>query len=505
MERIPGVSESDWNAIPAAVRVFIELRLTELETQNAELRRRCDALEARVAQLEAQLAKTSRNSHKPPSSDGPAKPPRTQSERTPSGKKPGGQPGHSGNTLRMRDNPDARIQHRVEQCQGCHRDLSGQKPDEVKERQVLDLPPMKLLCTAHEQETKICPSCGQRNEASWPGLLATESGQVIYGSELRSLCVYLTNAQYLPYQRTSEFILDLFGQKVSVGTLTSWTDKAYEGLESTEKVIVDQLAASEGPVHFDETGIRVEEKNQWLHSASDQKLTHFAYHEKRGSEAMQAIGILPRFQGTAVHDRWESYFGYESCRHGICGAHLLRDLRFAWEQEGERWAKNMRRLFGQMNAAVKEAKGKGQTRFNRPTLQYWEKRYRRILAQGFEYHKKLTHKDKRLHFEPAKRGRKKQRYGKNLLDALHEHQASVLLFIHDFSVPFTNNQGERDIRMSKVKLKISGCFRTAEGAQRFCRIRGYLSTARKQGWSLLQAMRSVFLESPLQPARCCPA
>jgi transposase len=201
MERIPGISDADWNAIPPAVRVFIELRITELETQNRELQARCAALEVRVAQLEAQVAKNSRNSHKPPSSDGPAKPPRTQSERKPSGKKPGGQPGHSGSTLRVRSDPDQRVRHPVNQCRGCHRDLPHRKPDEVTERQVLDLPPMKLLCTAHEVETKVCPGCGEMNRASVPGLLATETGAIIYGPAFRSVCVYFSTAQFIPSDR----------------------------------------------------------------------------------------------------------------------------------------------------------------------------------------------------------------------------------------------------------------------------------------------------------------
>lgn len=502
MERIPGISAADWNALPPAIRVFIELRITELETQNRELQARCAALEARISQLEAQVAKNSRNSHKPPSSDGPAKPSRTQSERKSSGKKPGGQPGHSGSTLRLRKNPDRRVRHSVNQCSGCHLNLSGQKPDHVKVRQVLDLPPMKLTCTAHEVETKTCQGCGQVNRARFPGLLATESGSVIYGPELRALCVYLSTAQFVPVDRTQEVIADLFGQKISEGSLQNWTVKADEGLATTEKAIADGVAAARGPAHFDETGIRVDGKNRWLHSASTETLTHYGFHEKRGVEAMQEIGILPRFRGIAIHDRWESYFSYENCQHGLCGAHLLRDLRFAWECEGERWAKNMRRLFGQMNGAVKSAKDRGQTRFNAQTIQYWESRYRRILAQGQEYHEKLNRRDaRRGPVAPAKkRGRKKQRYGKNLLDAFEKHEQSVLFFIRDFTVPFTNNQGERDIRMGKVKLKISGCFRTPEGARRFCRIRGYLSTARKQGKSLLEAIQSVFLGAPWQPS-----
>lgn len=495
MERIPGLTEEEWLALPLAVRAYIELqdrRIAELEARNA-------ALEKRVAALEAQLAKNSSNSHKPPSSDGPGKIPRTQSEREKSGRKPGGQGGHSGTTLRKRLKPDRRVRHAVNCCGRCRMDLSKRKPDSVEERQVFDLPVLKLECTQYEVETKTCPGCGTETQAEWPELLAKEASSAVYGPNLRALCVYLTAGQFVPYERASQLIDDLFGQNISRGTIVSWNGKAAVELLSTEAKIATLLANDLGGVHFDETGIRSEGKTRWLHSASNDFLTHYGFHEKRGTKAMDEIGILPRFGGTAIHDRWQSYFDYEGCRHALCGAHLMRDLRFAWEQEGERWAKNIRRLFGKMNMAIKEAKVRGQIRFNAPAIKYWEARYRRILRQGFDYHQMKDRKEGKAS-EPGKRGRKKQRYGKNLVDALAGHEESVLLFLNDFSVPFTNNQGERDIRMSKVKLKVSGCFRSDQGARDFCRIRGYISTAKKQGWGLLDAIKSVFLGAPLQPA-----
>jgi len=379
MERIPGVTEEEWLALPVAVRIYIELqdrRIAELEARNA-------ALEARVAALEAQLAKNSSNSHKPPSSDGLTKLPRTLSEREKSGRKPGGQGGHSGTTLRKRLNPDSRVRHAVNCCGQCKMDLSNRKPDSVEERQIFDLPALKLECTQHEVETKMCPGCGTDTQAAWPDLLAKEASSAIYGPNLRAFCVYLTAGQFVPFERASQLIEDLFGQNLSRGTIVSWNSKAAMGLLSAENRIATLLADDLGSVHFDETGIRSEGKNCWLHSASNDFLTHYGFHEKRGTKAMEEVGILPRFGGTAIHDRWQSYFDYANCRHGLCGAHLLRDLRFAWEQEGERWAKNIRRLFGKMNMAVKAAKAKGQARFNAPTIKYWEARYRRILQRGF--------------------------------------------------------------------------------------------------------------------------
>lgn len=491
MERIPGVSQREWDGLPAAVRVYIAL------AQNAF--KEIAVLKARVDQLEAQVSKNSTNSHKPPSSDGPAKPLRTSSSRDRSGKKPGGQGGHSGSTLKKRIDPDERIRHRVGQCIGCRRDLSRQRPDEVVERQVFDLPPVKMLCTAHEVEIKHCPDCGTCNKAPWPAPLASEQGAAIYGPSVRALGVYFMNEQLIPGLRTSQVLEDLFGHRISSGTLRNWTSMAADELEERDTQIADHLANDRGCVNFDETGIRSEGKNRWLHSASNEKLTHFEVHVKRGGVAIDDIGILPRFKGTAIHDRWEPYFGYETCRHGLCGAHLIRDLRFVWEADGECWAKNMKRLLVKINDAVKAAKTKGQSRLNSPTIEYWVARYRRLLSTGFDLHRSRDRCEGNLEKRNS-RGRKKQRPGKNLLDALGKHEESVLLFLKDFTVPFTNNQGERDIRMTKVKIKVSGCFRSASGARHFCRIRGYISTAKKQGWNVLAAITSVFHHAPFKPA-----
>jgi transposase len=493
-ERIPGVSQAEWEALPTAIRAYIQFLEHTVDIQA----KRIVQLEARVATLEAKLAKNSTNSHQPPSSDGPGKLPRTQSERMSSGRKPGGQPGHPGKALKRSATPDQRIRHRVARCSGCQVNLFEHLPDRVEERQILDLPPLRILCTAHEVETKICPACGQKTQAEWPAPLREEPGAAIYGPTLRAFAAYLTHGQLLPYARTAELIYDLLGHRLSTGTLVTWNAKAFDALRLTDARIAQALTNSRGSVHFDETGLRHEKKNGWLHSASSERLSHFVFHRQRGTPAMEAIGILPSFQGTAIHDRWESYFGYEHCRHGLCGAHLLRDLRFVEEQEQESWAKQLRALLLAMNAAVHRAKEKGQTRFNAPTRLYWCSRFRRLLRSGFALHRQKDRAHGAVHVL-GQRGRRKQRAGKNLLDALHTHEASVLLFLHDFTVPFTNNQAERDIRMTKVKLKVSGCFRSEDGARIFCRIRGYLSTARKQGWSLLEAMKSVFLGQPLQP------
>lgn len=493
--RIPGVSQQEWEALPAAVRAYIEWqdqRIAQLEAQNARL-------EARIVELEAKLAKNSTNSNKPPSSDGPTKIQRTQSSRERSGKRPGGQPGHSGHTLKRSTTPDIRVRHQVRRCYRCNKDLSKQKPDSIDERQVFELPKISLECTAHEAEVKTCTGCGAENRARLPDIFESEpSALAIYGPNLRGLGVYLTQSQLLPFDRSVELIEDLLGAGLSTGSLNNWVGKAYSILEPTEQNIVQALIRDKGSVNFDETGMRTKANNGWLHSASNAKLTHYAFHDGRGTTAMTAAGILPYFEGTAVHDHWPPYFKFEKLRHAVCGAHLIRELRFIGKQHGESWAKQMRKLLLKMNKAVEKTKLRGQIRFNASTLDEWESKYMAILKCGARYHYKMDQSAGKL-AKLGARGRKKQRPGKNLLDRLWEYKDQTLLFTKDFTVPFTNNQAERDIRMTKVKLKISGCFRSRAGAQNFCRIRGYLSTARKQGWNLLDAMKSVFLGTPLQP------
>lgn len=455
------------------------------------------ALQAENAELKARLNKNSGNSSKPPSSDGPAKPNRTQSERTRSGKKPGGQPGHNGSTLERSASPDYRVRHGVVTCDGCQRDLSDMKPDSIEERQVFDIPAVKIECTAHELETKTCPDCDTCTTASAPGILANENGYAIYGERLRAWCVYLIVWHCMPYDRTSPLALELFGAEISKGTLVGWVQKASDYLAETEAYIVSALIACTGTVHFDETGYRCQGKNYWVHCVSNQQLTHYAFHAKRGTEAIEEIGILPNFHGNAMHDRWGPYFQYDNCAHSLCCAHLGRDTRFIGEEHHEAWAMTMRGSLYMMNTRRNLAKARGQKRFNGTTIAKWTSHYRKIVRAGLRLHAKKDREEGEVAREG--RGRKKHREGKNLVDAFDKYEEWILRFLKDFEVPFTNNQGERDQRMLKVKLKVSGCFRTPAGAKSYCRIRGYLSTAKKQTMALLESMISVVLGAPIQP------
>lgn len=445
-------------------------------------------LEERVRVLEDQLAKNSRNSSKPPSTDGFNKP-SPKSLRKKGQRKSGGQPGHTGHTLKMVGKPDQTKVHRVEQCECCGRSLAKQKPDSVEKRQVHDLPPRRLIVTEHQGEIKRC-CCGHLNKAPFPEGV---NAPVQYGNDIKAAAVYLKNYQYLPYERTCELLDDLFGCPMSEGTLANFISQCNDRLEEPVEQIKQLI--EEAPIaHFDETGSRVEKKLWWLHSASTSNATYYDIHRKRGSEAFDAIGILPNFIGRAIHDFWKPYFGY-SCLHGLCNAHHLREMIFVHEQCQQDWADPMIECLLDIKDAVDQAK---QTTDHLPEKQIraFEQRYQKILDEGYAQNP--------LPLLPAnvrkKRGRRKKSKPRNLIERIDEHRRETLAFMYDFNVPFDNNQAEQDIRMMKVQQKISGMFRTEQGAKAFCRIRSYISTARKNAVGAIEALASVFSGTPFIPA-----
>ena len=411
------------------VRVLLELsrkvdQLTAdfaaLKAENAALRAECQTLRAecqalrnRVRTLEEQVAKDSHNSHKPPSSDGLAKP-KPKSLRPPSQRPTGGQPGHPGSTLRMVEKPDRTLRHTVERCAGCGRSLVNQKPERVERRQVFDLPEPKLEVTEHQVEVKTC-ACGCVNRAAFPPEAAAP---VQYGPRVKSVAVYLDECQLLPFDRLTEIMRDLFAcETFSEGTLANFKADCSRRLAPVEEAIRD-LAAAAPVAGFDETGARAVGSLHWLHTVSTRLLTWYYAHKRRGSEAMDAAGILADYHGIAVHDF----------------------LKAGYEQN-----------------PVAPALG------------------------------------------PKRRGRLKQSKARNLLDRFRDHHAEILAFMRDFAVPFDNNQSERDPRMMKPRRKISGTFRNFQALLNFCRIRGYVSTARKNGINALDALQRVFLGHPFVP------
>ena len=449
------------------------------------------ALEARVQALEDQLAKNSRNSGKPPSSDGYNKP-APKSLRKRHGRKSGGQPGHPGNTLKAVEQPDRIEVHQVMECQHCHGSLEDVRPEGHEQRQVFDIPKIKIEVTEHQCEVKVCPHCGEKNKADFP---ETITQPVQYGPEIKAQAVYLNQYQLIPLARTAETLEAFYGHRPSQASLIAANQIAAKQVEPISKAIKDHLTEREAVVHFDETGLRLEGKTHWLHSASTDRLTYYLVHRKRGQEAMDAVGILTNLNGCAVHDGWRSYFKY-NVRHGLCNVHHLRRLIFLEERYPQEWVKPMIDLLLKIKSTVDQAQENKEAGLTGKQLSDFEKVYDQRVEEGLKANPRRESEEG----VPKKRGRVKQTPARNLLKTFKVDKAFVLAFMYDFRVPFDNNLAERDIRMMKLKQKISGCFRTYQGADTFCTIRGYLSTARKNGLNVLDALRLAFAGTPYCPS-----
>jgi transposase len=464
----------------------------EMAIEMAELAHQLAKQGEVLQEVQARLAKSSRNSSKPPSSDGYGKVKRTESVRKSGDKPNGGQPGHDGQTLQASAHPDRVETHAVSHCAQCRRSLAEIVAAGYEERQVFEIPAIRIEVTAHRAEIKVCPTCGRASKGMFP---ASVTQAVQYGPVVKTWASYFTNQHHIAVERTTEIFADLVQHRVSEATVLTASEQLEQCIEPATEAVKAMLRAAE-VLHVDESGLQVSGKLHWLHVASTARLTSYEVHTKRGHEAMEDAGILGAFTGTAVHDHWKPYFKYDECNHALCNAHHLRELRFIEQQYGQPWAKEMAELLLEIKAAV-AATPEPAMRLSLADLTAFEQRYDAVVQAGFE----ANPTSKPIAEGAAKkRGRPKQPPPVNLLNRLRDFKGQVLAFMYDFHVPFDNNQGERDIRMVKVKQKVSGGFRTFEGAQRFGRIRGYLSTARKQAKNVFEAIREAFDGHPFIPS-----
>ncbi|MGH2479320.1 MAG: IS66 family transposase [Ktedonobacteraceae bacterium] len=468
----------------------IQLR-AENEALREQLRQRDELIAEllqRVQKLEKRLAKDSHNSSLPPSSDRFARQKKSRSLREQSGKKAGGQDGHRGTTLTISQTPEEVIVLPVTQCQHCQADLTAFAPQSMERRQVVDVPTPRLQVREYQGEWKQCPHCQGYTSTTFP---AEAKAAVQYGPRVGAMAVYLLVQQLLPWARTCEVLADLVGVQISEGTLACLIKRTAEHLVPVEEQIKTALLVA--PVtHNDETGLYVNRRRNWLHGTSTQKLTHYQVHSSRGHKAMDAIGILPTFAGVSVHDCWAAYFRY-GCQHALCQVHILRELTYLAEELGLWWAAKLKRVLLAMKAATDQARADGKPCLSATEVAAWDARFLAVLDEGDQVHPRAPAR-------PGKRGKTKQHPARNLLDRLRKHQDACLLFLHDLAVPFDNNLAERDIRMVKVQQKVSGAFRSTEGAVHFCRIRGYVSTLRKQALPVFSALQATLCGQPLLPS-----
>lgn len=432
----------------------------------SDLRKEVHVLKERLRKYENQ--KNSRNSSIPPSQDPNRK---TKTLRKKSNKKVGGQLGHKGNKLSKIDTPDKIIFHDITECSCCNSKL----PEDgiKKSRQVFDLPKIKIEVTEHQIVTKICGNCGKKNKSNFPEYLVQEAQ---YGNNIKAFCVYAHSYQVIPYARSSEFIYDLTGHRISVGSIANFQAKCFEKLASFEIETKKALLQS-AVLHADETGVRVDGKLGWFHVLSTDLLSFFGYHKKRGKEAINEFNIIPLFNGNLVHDRFSPYFSY-ACEHSLCNAHILRELQYLWESKKLKWARNISVLLAGVHHKIKQGKI------------YIEKDYQRILS-AFEKLIAPTIENYNSIYTKTKE--------EKLAFALKKHKHLFLKFIKHKVVPFDNNQAERDLRMMKVKQKVSGCFRKSEYAEYFARIKSYISTLKKNEQEILLQILNAFQNKAYYP------
>ena len=461
----------------------------QLSEENKKLRQELEKLQTGNKALNKRLKMTSQNSSKPPSTDGYKK--KITNNRRKSNKKTGGQEGHAGVTLNKMEIPDEVVDIPLESdvCE-CGRSLL-KILDETKTRQVFDFI-VKLFVTEYVVHTKKC-LCGKIHSSEFPKGVTQP---VEYGHSAKALMSLLTQYHFVPLERTCELIQDLFGIKPSEGTIVNTNSNLSDILETPVNMIKEQIKAS-SVVHFDESGFRDNTSLEWMHVASTKNLTYYEMHPKRGYDAAEAVGILTGFIGTAVHDHWKSYYKFTDCNHGECNSHTLRYLRSIFENDSQEWAETMAGLLLEIKESVQTHKDTGKTSMLKEECKNWLERYHSIIEQGY-----AEDEQKSPRIVSKKTGKCKNSGARQLLNRLQTYDIEHLAFMFDFDIPFDNNLSERDLRMQKLRQKISGCFRGENGAKVFCRTRSYISTARKNGIRAFDAIKQALEGNPFVPVNC---
>lgn len=467
--------------------------ISKLLEEIALLREENNLLKEEIKELKNSKKLNSQNSSKPPSTD---RKPNNSREKT--DKNSGGQKGHKGKTLELSKEVDELIRIEIKECHNCNIELSNIEGIKSDIRQVFDIVPKLIYVKEYQTEIKTCINCGCKNESKFPKEVGNKTqyfdyAQQPYGERIKATLSYLSQYQLIPFDRLSELVRDIFGQNISEGTIYNTNVDLFNKLADSENSIKESII-KEPVVNYDETGIRVNNLNYWIHVSCTSTLTFYDVDRYRNQAALEKIGILPQFKGKAIHDNYAMYFQY-TCEHGLCNAHHARELKGAFQEDGFLWSSQMSDLLFKIKEEVdKSTNNKSLSTYK---LLEFEKMYSKILEDGIKNYPIIENYVK-------KKGRKKQSKAKNLLDRFIKRREAILLFMYDFSVPFDNNtfdklsnhQAERDIRMPKLKQKISGCFRSEDGAKIFCRIRGYVSTIKKQGLNVLESISNAFSRKP---------
>ena len=471
------LSQEVFVTLPVEVQHYIQF----LEKQLVLLTAQVQGCIAKINELEGRLAKNSSNSNKPPGSDGLKKKSRTSSLRGKSGKKPGGQLGRIGKTLEQVPDPDHIKLYTPESCDHCLENLSGVGSIGVEKRQVFDLPEVDVEVTEHQAEIKICPCCRNKVKGKFPDNVKAPAQ---YGERTHALAAYFQHQHLIPFERVSQIFEDLYGVSLSPGTCKNMDRRLFKNLEAFELNLKAHLLACK-VLCFDETGIRCAKKLNWIHVTASNTATFYGIHRKRGGDALEEFSILPQFTGIAIHDHWHPYFAYNQVKHGLCNVHHLRELKYVYEQEKKEWAQKISTLLLNAKKIADQAREERRREITPEDIKVIENQYVNLMLEiGMGY------------FESSPPERPLDKSGLNLFKRLLGKMDCVLAFIYDLEISFSNNLAEQDLRMAKVKQKISGCFRTFEGGVISCRIRSYISTSRKQGWRIIDALADAVRGSP---------